>query len=99
MTRPHTPFECSGTKLYAPPIVADFHGDWVRLNEKWSCRFSWVDSQVRCCWNSPRPPSAGQVLKVLTAYIGARQDFARLLASRFGATVVFVDRYGWISSS
>jgi hypothetical protein len=87
------------TSWFAIPAVADFHGDWVRLNDKRSCRFSWVNSQVRCVWNTPRPPSANQVSKVLAAYRAARQDFARQLAARIGAQVVFVDRYGWVASS
>lgn len=81
------------------PRVPDFYGDWIRLSPTWACRFYWAGYQVRCAWNRPKPPTQRQVLKVLREYEAARLEFARQLASRFGAPVVFVDRFGWISTS
>ena len=83
----------------AASAVADFHGDWVRLNEKWACRFCWVDNRVRCIWNAQKPPTHQQVRKVIDKYETAKREFARQLATRLGAEVLFVDRFGWIGSS
>jgi hypothetical protein len=69
-------------------------GDWTRLNDKWSCRFSFVEGRLRWVWNAPKPPTKQQMLKIAAKFWQARHAFLVQLAARLDVEIVVFEREG-----